>query len=601
MKKFDSDLESKLQINSNDEDIKIEEKNHTVSQNQDINAIVDLAIRDQILELEERIFFGTLGSLKIRDRLAWQSAIQNGSYDMQCEGLTWGGKSSINTPFESRMVSEAASRDNSRPGTPDSTTGNNHRDSGNSFVKHQNEKVRGLASAILQVSQMAEAKYFKQPLGEDEKEKKKRLKEEEKRKKEAEDDTVQSQDPPKEILTPLQEWEVSLMNSTSYAQLFVHLTTLDSSIIWSKSIMNAKCRICRRKGDPEQMLLCDGCDRGHHMYCLKPKMKKIPTGDWYCNECKPKERVKTPKKKARQVFKEEDEEDENDEDEDEQDEEEAGNSSDEADSDAEDQNKEITPPRRTKKAKRSVDPPKKQKKAPAKKNLSHLLGKRKSATAASERISRVTQEETGSGHSSGSEAGEPAAKVSPEAPVVIPGERQSTRLRDRKDHPSTTSITGIAESAKNLKEQRNSLESQNASNARNKRRRAVDEELLAMYNPSALEDLLNNMMKHKDGWPFDRPITRADAPDYFNIIQKPIDLGTIRSNLLRMKYSCNSEVLQDIKTVFENCFTYNREDAEEFQCAIRLDKYFTKEAKKLGLMDEDEEEVPLSKRSRRTF
>ena len=71
-------------------------------------------------------------------------------------------------------------------------------------------------------------------IGEDEKEKKKRLKEEEKRKKEAEDDTVQSQDPPKEILTPLQEWEVSLMNSTSYAQLFLHLTTLDSSIIWSK-------------------------------------------------------------------------------------------------------------------------------------------------------------------------------------------------------------------------------------------------------------------------------------------------------------------------------------------------------------------------------
>ena len=65
------------------------------------------------------------------------------------------------------------------------------------------------------------------------------------------------------------------------------------------------------------------------MYCLKPKMKKIPTGDWYCNECKPKERVKTPKKKARQVFNEEDDEDGNDEDEDQQDEERAGSSSDE--------------------------------------------------------------------------------------------------------------------------------------------------------------------------------------------------------------------------------------------------------------------------------
>ena len=52
----------------------------------------------------------------------------------------------------------------------------------------------------------------------------------------------------------------------------------------------------------------------------------------YCNECKPKERVKTPKKKARQVFNEEDDEDGNNEDEDQQDEEEAGSSSDEVQS-----------------------------------------------------------------------------------------------------------------------------------------------------------------------------------------------------------------------------------------------------------------------------
>ena len=37
---------------------------------------MDLTLRDQILEMEEKIFFGTLGSLKIRDRTAWQKAIQ---------------------------------------------------------------------------------------------------------------------------------------------------------------------------------------------------------------------------------------------------------------------------------------------------------------------------------------------------------------------------------------------------------------------------------------------------------------------------------------------------------------------------------------------
>ena len=124
-----------------------------------------------------------------------------------------------------------------------------------------------------------------------------------------------------EILTPLQDWENSLMSGTSCPQLFVHLTTLESSIMWSKSLLNTKCRICRRKNDPEKMLLCDGCDRGHHLYCLKPKLKKIPDDDWYCTECKPKMRIRSPKKKNRKVFEEEELEDEEDEEEDESEEE----------------------------------------------------------------------------------------------------------------------------------------------------------------------------------------------------------------------------------------------------------------------------------------
>ena len=116
-----------------------------------------------------------------------------------------------------------------------------------------------------------------------------------------------------EILTPLQDWENSLMGCTSITQLFIHLTTLEASIMWSKSLLNTKCRICRRKNDPDKMLLCDGCDRGHHLYCLKPKLKKIPDDDWYCTECKPKMRIRSPKKKNRKVFEEEDLEDDDDE------------------------------------------------------------------------------------------------------------------------------------------------------------------------------------------------------------------------------------------------------------------------------------------------
>ena len=80
-------------------------------------------------------------------------------------------------------------------------------------------------------------------------------------------------------------------------------------------MLNTRCRICKRKNDPESMLLCDGCNRGHHTYCLKPKLKSIPEGDWYCKECKPKKRVMSPKKKTRRVFSHTEEEEEEEEEE----------------------------------------------------------------------------------------------------------------------------------------------------------------------------------------------------------------------------------------------------------------------------------------------
>jgi len=73
--------------------------------------------------------------------------------------------------------------------------------------------------------------------------------------------------------TALERWEESLMLSTSLSQLWVHCSVLETSVVWSRSSLHAYCRICRRKTDGEHMLLCDACDRGHHMYCLKPPVK----------------------------------------------------------------------------------------------------------------------------------------------------------------------------------------------------------------------------------------------------------------------------------------------------------------------------------------
>ena len=150
-----------------------------------ITAVGNLQLRDQILEMEEKIFIGNLGSLKCRDRHAWAEAIRDGGYDSQCDGLAWGGKSVQETPVESRLHSEATSRENSQPSSPHAINGdlNDKKVITEQIHRKQLKLVRDLASAILQVAQMLDIKYIKAPLGEDEKDKKKRLKEEERRKK----------------------------------------------------------------------------------------------------------------------------------------------------------------------------------------------------------------------------------------------------------------------------------------------------------------------------------------------------------------------------------------------------------------------------------
>lgn len=33
------------------------------------------------------------------------------------------------------------------------------------------------------------------------------------------------------------------------------------------------------------MLLCDGCNSGHHLFCLSTPLNEVPPGDWYCDQC----------------------------------------------------------------------------------------------------------------------------------------------------------------------------------------------------------------------------------------------------------------------------------------------------------------------------
>lgn len=45
------------------------------------------------------------------------------------------------------------------------------------------------------------------------------------------------------------------------------------------------CSICGTSDNDEQLLFCDDCDRGYHMYCLTPPIAEPPEGSWQCQLC----------------------------------------------------------------------------------------------------------------------------------------------------------------------------------------------------------------------------------------------------------------------------------------------------------------------------
>ena len=57
------------------------------------------------------------------------------------------------------------------------------------------------------------------------------------------------------------------------------------------------CVVCHRYDSPREnaIILCDLCDQGYHQLCLKPRLKVIPPGNWFCPKCSSKRSLKKRK------------------------------------------------------------------------------------------------------------------------------------------------------------------------------------------------------------------------------------------------------------------------------------------------------------------
>uniref|UniRef100_A0A667XPW8 Bromodomain adjacent to zinc finger domain protein 1A n=1 Tax=Myripristis murdjan TaxID=586833 RepID=A0A667XPW8_9TELE len=293
-------------------------------------ALMEARLRDLLLDIEDRIYQGTLGSLKVMDRGAWRSALEAGNYELLCSD----GRESAGTNGRAVAMEIDSAHLRARDRLQDVKA-----DSGSGTPQAASGSVRCLAQALLRIELGLERKFLKPPLGdEDSKKDQKTKKSKRKDEDQASDD---GSDSGRVSKTVLERWRESLQACTSLSQVFVHLSSLERSVLWSRSVLNARCRICRRKGDADNMLLCDGCDRGHHTHCLRPRLKSVPEGDWFCPDCRPKQRSsRLPSRQRSSIDEDEEVEEESEEEEDEEEEEEESEEEEEEESEEEEEEEE---------------------------------------------------------------------------------------------------------------------------------------------------------------------------------------------------------------------------------------------------------------------
>ncbi|XP_067390237.1 bromodomain adjacent to zinc finger domain protein 1A isoform X2 [Emydura macquarii macquarii] len=587
---------------------------------------LELRLRDFLLDIEDRIYQGTLGAIKVTDRQSWRAALENGQYELLNEENKENGIiKTVNEDVEEMEMDDQAKfivKDRlvglktEAPSTASTNT---------STPQPVNNVVHYLASALLQIEQGIERRFLKAPLD--------------------------ASDGGRSYKTVLDRWRESLLSSGSLSQVFLHLSTLDRSVVWSKSILNARCKMCRKKGDAESMVLCDGCDRGYHIYCIRPKLKAIPEGDWFCPECRPKQRSRRLSSRQRPSMESDEEAAEQfEEEDDEPDYEEVGQSEEEdyeeeQEEDDESQEEEEMSP--SKQGRPQVKLPLKMRAA----KLNNPFANRSSQRQASGRYASRSQQNTPKQTESSSKVtGRGIRKIKSAPPSVTKPSlrlnsrttRQSqgslqadvfvellsprrrrrgkktadstldnspslgfrivattdSRERVRRSPPVSTQKFSLQDSEpkrRGRKRQSTDSSPQTSLNRRSSGRQGGVHEL------SAFEQLVVELVRHDDSWPFMKLVSKVQVPDYYDIIKKPIALNIIREKVNKCEYKLASEFIEDIELMFSNCFEYNPRNTSEAKAGIRLQAFFHVQAQKLGLpiaSSNVDHTAPAAKKSR---
>ncbi|KAF1956614.1 transcriptional activator spt7 [Byssothecium circinans] len=73
----------------------------------------------------------------------------------------------------------------------------------------------------------------------------------------------------------------------------------------------------------------------------------------------------------------------------------------------------------------------------------------------------------------------------------------------------------------------------------------------------AIEKVLMQLKANGDATPFLQRVNKREAPDYYNIIKHPMDIGTMMKKLKQLVYKSKKDFTDDLMLIWSNCLKYN--------------------------------------------
>jgi len=96
---------------------------------------------------------------------------------------------------------------------------------------------------------------------------------------------------------------------------------------------------------------------------------------------------------------------------------------------------------------------------------------------------------------------------------------------------------------------------------------------LHMVEVKVCESIIRKMLRNPYSTAFKDPVPTT-IPMYHEIIKKPMDFTTLKTNLDNKKYGSLKEFKSDVKLIFNNCYTFNMEGSDLFVAAQKLEAAF---------------------------